>query len=599
MKYPEIAEIRRKAETISALGGYNHNDVISDGEFYDTENVTQKKYPVLSPRGRRGILASSDNIGAMIAKSSGDTASLIYTDGENLRRDNGTLLMSGLSALPIDLPKKLVAFGTKVLIFPDRKYFDYRLGGGYGDIDHTVTVSSGAVFVTRCNADGDALTPLTSGKVPPANPENGAYWYDTSVTPAEFKIYSSVTGTWQAIVNSYVRITALGLESFEEGDTVEISGIPDTNDLKVLNGQKFVLQKVVTTSTPEGDSGYIVIACNLEKDGSVACGGSVNVSFERKMRDFNFAFECGNRLWICRFRDEDGGVVNEIRASKLGDYKNFDSFEGTAMDSYAVSVASDGRFTGAAAFGGYPMFFKENTIYKIRGTQPSNYQLIETTAPGVQNGSDKSIAVVGGILIYKGVCGIYSYDGTYPVDISKALGDVSYSDAAAGAIGGLYYISMKNPAGKYDMFVYDTSRRMWMREDGTHVTQFCASGGELYALTGGKIRRTQSDKDTDEGALHFWAETGILGRSTSPRKYVSALSVRMSLAAGASMRILIKYDSCGDWESLCYIPAATLRTFSVPVRPKRCDHFRLRFEGVGEGKIYSITKYTEAGSDEK
>ena len=41
-----------------------------------------------------------------------------------------------------------------------------------------------------------------------------------------------------------------------------------------------------------------------------------------------------------------------------------------------------------------------------------------------------------------------------------------------------------------------------------------------------------------------------------------------------------------------------LRTFAFPVRPHRCDHFRLKLTGTGGAKIYSITKTLEQGSDE-
>jgi hypothetical protein len=53
----------------------------------------------------------------------------------------------------------------------------------------------------------------------------------------------------------------------------------------------------------------------------------------------------------------------------------------------------------------------------------------------------------------------------------------------------------------------------------------------------------------------------------------------------------------GDWEQVCQMTVTSLRSFSVPVRPRRCDHFRIRIEGEGEGKIYSVTKTIEQGSD--
>jgi hypothetical protein len=80
-------------------------------------------------------------------------------------------------------------------------------------------------------------------------------------------------------------------------------------------------------------------------------------------------------------------------------------------------------------------------------------------------------------------------------------------------------------------------------------------------------------------------------------KYISRLMVRMSLEVGANVAVSIQYDSMGDWEQVCQMSVTSLRSFSVPIRPRRCDHFRIRIDGLGDGRIYSITKTIEQGSD--
>ena len=92
-------------------------------------------------------------------------------------------------------------------------------------------------------------------------------------------------------------------------------------------------------------------------------------------------------------------------------------------------------------------------------------------------------------------------------------------------------------------------------------------------------------------------ESGLMGMSMPDMKYISKLLIRMSLEVGAEVSVSIQYDSMGDWEPVCMMTSTSLRTFSVPVRPRRCDHFRIRIEGEGEGRIYSITKTIEQGSD--
>jgi hypothetical protein len=57
------------------------------------------------------------------------------------------------------------------------------------------------------------------------------------------------------------------------------------------------------------------------------------------------------------------------------------------------------------------------------------------------------------------------------------------------------------------------------------------------------------------------------------------------------------YDSLGSWEHLFTMTGVDLKSFAVPIKPKRCDHMRLRIVGRGEAKIFSIYKNIEWGSD--
>ena len=75
------------------------------------------------------------------------------------------------------------------------------------------------------------------------------------------------------------------------------------------------------------------------------------------------------------------------------------------------------------------------------------------------------------------------------------------------------------------------------------------------------------------------------------------VSIRLALGKGSELNISVQYDSVGDWERICSMGQTRLGTMSVPVRIKRCDHFRLRFDGVGELRLYSIAKVITEGSD--
>ena len=131
------------------------------------------------------------------------------------------------------------------------------------------------------------------------------------------------------------------------------------------------------------DDDYIVVTGLLDTTvNQTVAEGAVTV--KRSVPDMDFVIESGNRLWGCKYGYVDGKTVNEIYASKLGDFKNWNCFMGISTDSYAASCGTDGQWTGAITHLGYPLFFKENCLHKVYGTFPSNFQIQTTTCRGVQ-----------------------------------------------------------------------------------------------------------------------------------------------------------------------------------------------------------------------
>ena len=319
------------------------------------------------------------------------------------------------------------------------------------------------------------------------------------------------------------------------------------------------------------------------------------------MPTMDFVIESGNRLWGCRYgKSMNGDIVNTIYASKLGDFKNWHCYDGISTSSYYANVGTDGNFTGAITHLGYPLFFKENCVHKVYGNYPSNYQIQTTTCRGVQYGSSDSLAIVNETLFYKSAKAVCAYDGSLPVEISSALGDESYYDAVAGAIGNKYYISMTDVKEQSHLFVFDTVKGMWHKEDNTKAVSFCTTRGELFYIDGvdKKIKTVMGSHHSEEKKdIEWMAETGVIGTENPDKKYISRIDVRMSLDTDSEVRFFIQYDSIGEWLPLYTMRCKSLRSFTVPIRPHRCDHLRLRIEGNGEAKIYSIAKTTEQGSE--
>ena len=599
MEYPTLNVKQKLRQMTDAFRGYNHNLRIGESEFYDMKNMTSDLYPVLAPREARGTFLPG-NINGIIAKDK-----LCYVDGADFVIGEDRIEM-GLSTDEINCPKQLVSMGSYVIIMPDRKWINtIKSSKGayeYGHIDATAAVKDDVEF-RLCTITGDAYEDATVAAEAPAEPKNNQLWIDTSATPHALKKYSAANAMWVSIATTYIKISAPGIgKDFQQYDGVEIKDIT-VESLTGLNGNH------VLWGCGED---YIIITGILDKVTTQPKPLSgTNIFVYRKMPYMDFLVESGNRLWGCRygysfndtadilFEGKETKIVNEIYACKLGDFKNWNCFMGLSTDSYVASVGSDGPFTGAATHLGYPLFFKENCLHKVYGDYPANYQIQHMVCRGVQRGSHRSLATVNETLFYKSGSAICAYDGSLPVEMSTALGDVQYSEAVAGAHGNKYYITMKSADGQPHLFVYDTAKGMWHKEDDLSCDGFCSYLGELYAIdheTKGIVTMLGSGtKDTKR--VSWMVESGLMGMSLPDMKYVSRLLIRMSLDSGSKVDVSIQYDSIGDWESVCHMTVTTLRSFAVPVRLRRCDHFRIRIEGEGKGRIYSITKTIEQGSD--
>ena len=97
--------------------------------------------------------------------------------------------------------------------------------------------------------------------------------------------------------------------------------------------------------------------------------------------------------------------------------------------------------------------------------------------------------------------------------------------------------------------------------------------------------------------VRWEAVTGVIGTDSPDKKYISRMDVRMKLDVGARVSIYAEYDSEGEWEFLYSATGQNLQSFAVPIKPRRCDHLRLKIMGIGKAKIYSICKTIEMGSD--
>lgn len=624
MFFPQLTEPTRSQEFTQQWLGYNHNLRVSDGEFWDMANMTGDAYPVAMPRGKRAWKKTPWVTGMAVKSGHLITVqgSHIYVDGTQV-----PFLYAGGNRAHI------VAMGANVIVFPAGAYFNLveflslsegetDCSQGYIGVTNTASATLGDITVTVCRQDGTAYDSLVFGVEAPE--DTAVAWVDTSGDSPALKRYDSGLASWIELT-AYVKISGAGIGNrINSGDGVEINGTPIASHAVGIVGTKVV---------ESADKNYIVIPGIVgEADYKISPIGEDGTAFVTVTRSFpkmDFVIEAGNRLWGCYYgrketwgdttpdgedyTPEYGDVINEIYACALGDFKNWNKFQGISTDSYAASRGSDGEWTGAITYNGNPTFFKADCIETVYISTSGAHQITSASRRGVmaseRQSAGNSLAIVNEVLYYYTGRDVVAYDGTYPQSVSAKLNAPGYKNAVAGSLGNKYYLSLYDDERGSMLVVYDTASGLWHKEDGTAVRRFTGDFQRLYC-TADKDPSADPDllicinaEDMDqtwetEGEVTWMAETGDIGLNAPGRKYISRLNLRMAAAKGAWVDVYVQYDSSPLWQRVGRMHGnGDLRSRVFPIIPTRCDHMRVRVKGCGEVKIYSLGKIYEEGGD--
>jgi hypothetical protein len=560
------------------------------------QNMTSQYFPILSPRPSRGIVRNMTNPQGIL-----DKEELMWIDDGKLYVNGEEVSLNGvtISTEASMNPKTMAKMGAYVIIMPDKIWYNADNGEcGYMESKYQNEAGSKVSF-TLCDANGFPVEWHDAKYYEENEPKNGDYMMTNANGKSSLKVYSESTSIWVTVATTYMQISAQGIgKNFDKDDGIEIvidkpNGWDYAHNIFV-NEEDGKLSTNTYIAYKTDDS--ITILAMLDENKEFT---DLGITVKRKVPDMAFITECNNRLWGC---SEDG---HEIYCCKLGDVKNWNCFMGIATDSWAVTIGSDGKFTGAITYLGYPMFFKEDCLIKISVSSTGGHQTKETKCRGVQRGSERSLAILNETLFYKSTSDICAYQGSLPVGISDELGEVRYSDAVASTIGSRYYICMKDKKGKPHLFVFDQKTGLWCKEDNTDVLYFCRHEDDLYYIdvvnkqmksVGGTLLYDVEEKKP-EGKFDWYVESGNIGYNSPDNKYVARINVRISLEFGTNVDFYLQYDSSGEWEHKFNMCGTGTRTYTVPVIPKRCDHFKYKLVGNGGCKVYSITKTIEQGSD--
>ena len=539
MKYP--SGIKKVSQL--KFAGLERTKSSGEGSLWDMQNLCSDHAPVLATRGKRmlhnklaepkGLFAAGGTV-----ENGSPEKKLCFVDGNSFFYDG--VLKGQLNPDYAGAVRTFAELNEKITIFPDKKYYDIR-EGTLGDME--------------------------------------AKWQGAALQFLNGTIYGEA-----ASANTLYAQGAAWENLFQEGDAVEIAGCT----LHPENNKNIIVREI------EGD--YLRFYENSFKlegeNGDADYTEQGNLSIARTVPALEHVCEHENRLWGCDART--------IYVGKLGDIFNWNVFDGLESDCWQWEPGSSGNFTGCISYRGYPIFFKEDCIIKVYGSLPSEFQALGSATLGVADNCHRSLVVAGETLFYLSRNGITAYQGGIPQLIGQAFGAERYSNAVAGSDGMKYYVSMEEESGRRRLYVYDTQTGLWHIEDDTYAISFTRCDGELYCLAaGGELWSTRSmASGTQEEAVRWWAEFGDITEEEPNKKGVSRLHIRLELEEGATAGVWIQYDSDGQWKQIGkQLQAERKRSFNLPVIPRRCDHYRLKLEGVGQCYLHSIAREYYVGSE--
>ena len=529
---PYLSEVQNPSKKYSvAFRGLNYGEGTQDGEFAETYNLSTDQYPCITQRAARQIVNKYNKPTTIHAKGQ-----LLVIDERF--DENGE--PTGLSDVY------------------------------YGDNPEPIGEVTSGKKQTATIGNYIVIFPDKKYYKVPTQDENGV------MQEGKFgNMEESCELVGAKFTTSTISKTGANFP-FKKGDAVTISGCSKNENNKEA---ELIIRGVTADEITFDDSAFTPV----ESDGSE----ENPIIISRTVPPLDFICESNYRLW--------GTHGNTIYSSKFSDPLNFKSFDGIADDSYAIEVASEGEFTGCIPYSSHICFFKENTLHKLYGTKPSNFQITTSNVYGVQSGSERSMQIVNEQLLYKGVGGVYAYTGGVPELISEKFGNKRYSDAVACCDGEKYYISMKQ-GETWNMFTYDVAKNIWLREDDTHAVDMTFFDGKIYYLDA-RGSLYYIDKTADRSDIEWGATFCTMHETMNERKGYSKFHLRMDLSAGAWLAVDIKTDNDLQWQQVYTTHNEKAKTVSIPIIPTRCDSIDIQLRGKGKCTVKTFIREFSVGSD--
>jgi len=332
--------------------------------------------------------------------------------------------------IPGAVGRSAAVLGGVAVFFPEKAWFDTR-DFSCGSLELSRTGSGASFSVLFQDGTSPAAFAFTNN-IEPESPQNGTLWLRRVSYDDDFAVlrYYAATEEWVAQKTLRFRIGFAGAGAgLRDGGAISVSGTAvDGSRVPGFDGSYTLAAVSDNAVTLSGAPSFNLLA-RVCRAGTHTLTLS-SVTLERTAPEISFVCRAGNRLW--------GAAADgvSVYACADGDPLCWDRRMGDVSDSAEIAVGSPGKFTGAAALGDIPVFFKMSRIIRILGSRPDNFASDERAVPGVSASHSNAVCEADGSLYYLSDAGVFGWSGGRASPVSDRLGDGFAREARSLAVRG-------------------------------------------------------------------------------------------------------------------------------------------------------------------
>lgn len=422
----------------------------------------------------------------------------------------------------------------------------YQGGDGYNVSLKYAT--EGRNFDTR----GGSLCPMTAGIEQPGEIEG-----EPIVTLAALtKRYDTTGGVIRGVNITYLIAVAGNAIYYREIDSdsweeVTLSGNPLTNssmdyvtyEVNKRGGVQTLAPVDVLLMTNADDGMICIYADDFTADHVV-----VQPEGETEEIKFGIISRHAERIWGSGIKADPDKLMYSAPFDPFDWEQNSEIPEDGAGDILQPSWDGD-RFTALRNYGSYLLALKRDTVWRVLGTNPGEYQMRQQFGGGtiVEN----TVAVYGDIMMMLGYDGLMRYDGAavtpfrqpYVEEIMKRLNKAAINGAVGAVCGTVYYLALPLDGSLVNNAIleYDFAEQSFSIREGVVVKSFMVWEGQLYYTNGtGKVYVLGHGEGTGKSLPMRW----VSGWQDMGARNVTKSTFRVYLRAeeGMTLRVSIQTE---------------------------------------------------------